>query len=404
MKVFMLILFSSLLFVSATVAQQLDSPIPNDALIVLVNARTDLELLAENQLQAQRPVGWSGSLDVTDPQLPVHIWLDLELLTARLLDISERPIGWFGPAPGSYYAIARDIRHDLELLADEALSPGERPIGWVGGTPLMRCDRAVQSLAETLAANVSFIPNVDPTAPGYCDQMGEALREYATNNPGALNTGPASQQSGGTTPANPNVIHPNPDAYGFLDRYATQRIGIIPATETFVPLARSFTQFSRMTLVRGSGFEVFVDWKTTSMTEEQFRTLPNVNNFDANPMCEAPWCTFTRILPVELQARNRRNDGLRAVSGGTHMRIYYDADTDSGALVRMEVCERRTSANNPGCATATSVILPDGAALPSTGNLGAMPQFLMPYGFSNIRVQSACCYTTEVYISRVHER
>ncbi|MBZ0293341.1 MAG: hypothetical protein K8L99_12310, partial [Anaerolineae bacterium] len=224
-------------------------------------------------------------------------------------------------------------------------------------------------------------------------------------NPTALNTSP-TQQGGGAVTNNPNAIRPNADAYGFLDRYAIQRIGIIPATETLTPLARSFTQFSRMTLVRGNGFEVFVDWKTTTMTQEQFDVLPNVNSFDANPMCEAVWCTFTRIMPIELQARNRRNNnnGLKEVSGGTHMRIYYDVDTDSGALVRMEVCERRTNANNPGCATATSVTLPDGAPLIPSSSLGGMPQFLMPYGYSKIRVQSACCYTTEVYISRVHER
>src|SRR5690606_34042819 len=121
---------------------------------------------------------------------------------------------------------------------------------------------------------------------------------------------------------------------------------------------RSFTQFSRMTLVQGTNFQVFVDWKTTTMTEADFRNLPNINDFDGSPTCSAAWCTFALIAPVELQQRGRRPGGLKEVSGGTHMRIFYDADTPDGALVRMEVCWRRTSANNPDCSTAHTVNYP----------------------------------------------
>lgn len=408
MKPIILFISICLALTAPTLAQT--SPIPNDALIILVNARTDLELLAEDQLSSQRPVGWSGSLDINDPQLALLARLDLELLAARLDSVDDRPEGWFGAAPGSYYEIARDIRHDLELLADFALARNQRPLGWVGGTPLMRCDRDTQTLAEALYENVAYRPAVDPLAPGYCAQIDELLREYAANNPQAAirrtsTSAPQTTVANRTAPA--GALLPGPAAYGFLDRYATQRIGIIPEGETFVALARSFTLFSRMTLVRGNGFEVFVDWKTTSMNENQFRTLPDVNTFDANPSCTAEWCTLTLIPPIEQQARRASSSarsGLRQVPAGDNMRIYVDADGPEGARVRMELCVHRTKAANPMCSTVTTVLLPGGGALAPVGNLGGMPQFILPYGYSSYRLESACCYTNEVYVSYSQNR
>lgn len=116
------------------------SPIPADALEILVRARSDLELLATNQLGRERPIGWSASLDVTDPQLAVYIRLDLELLAATLVGIETRPRGWFGAIPGTAFSIARDIRHDLELLADTIIATNQRPNNWAGDDPLLRCD------------------------------------------------------------------------------------------------------------------------------------------------------------------------------------------------------------------------------------------------------------------------
>ncbi len=382
------------------------SPIATDALRVLVDARTDLELLVQRELGTERPLGWSGSLEINDPHLVVLIRLDLELLAARLISVDTRPFGWFGAQAGAPFITATDIRHDLELLANARLGIGVRPTGWTGGSAMTGCARETQVLAYTLLTNASFVPEVDGSMAQFCTISASQLEAYAGQNPDALivRSAPAQAVAGSVSGSGQFTPQGNA-AYGFLDRYATQRIGIIPATESFVPLARSFTQFSRMTLIQGTGFQVFVDWKTTSMTENDFRNLPNVNDFDAAPNCTAAWCTFALIAPVELQNRGRRGTGgLKEVSGGTHMRVFYDADTSEGALVRMEVCQRRTSAKNPGCATANSVVLSNGAALPAVNTVGNMPQYLMPYGFSNMRITSNCCYTNEVYISTSRER
>jgi len=145
-----LILIGLLLFAAAALAQ--DGPAFNeDTLGVLIRSRTDLEILADQQLGiSARPEGWSGSLDINNPQLPILIRLDLDLLMANTLGLDNIPVGWFGAQTSTATAIARDIRHDLELLADSLVGPNIRPPGWNGDDPLMRCDRSTQNLVTLL--------------------------------------------------------------------------------------------------------------------------------------------------------------------------------------------------------------------------------------------------------------
>ncbi len=133
----------ALLFgIGAALAQ--DTPaFDGDTLTVLVRSRSDLEILVDQQMGVGvRPVGWSGSLDVNNPQLPILIRSDLDLLMATLVGLDHVPAGWFGAQPSTPIAIARDIRHDLELLADAVVGFNVRPPGWNGDVPLMRCDRS----------------------------------------------------------------------------------------------------------------------------------------------------------------------------------------------------------------------------------------------------------------------
>lgn len=376
------------------------SPIPADALRVLVNARTDLELLAQEYLGNERPLGWSGSLDINDASLVVLVRLDLELLAGQMLSSDTRPPGWFGAVAGSAYLTASDIRHDLELLADNMMGAGGRPDGWSGGEPIARCDRATQNLAYLAQTFEGWAFEGDSTALDFCQQAAQQLAQFDAAALNARASAPISApagQGGGS-----GLLRAlGDDTYGYLDRSATQRIGVIPIEETFTALARSYTPFSRMTLVQGNGFQVYVDWKTTTMTEAEFWALPNVREAGADPVCNVVWCRFTLLSP---NGGRRNREGLRPVSGGSHMRIHYDGDLPEGALVRMEVCRRRTSANNPECSPATSVVLEGGTVLPPSGNSGGLLQFVMPYGYSLARVESACCYTTEVYISTLQER
>lgn len=276
----------------ATVEASPRAAISDEVLPILVNARSDLEILANQQLGGERPAGWSGSLDINDPQLPLLIRLDLDLLMASLVGLESIPQGWFGAVPSTPYAIARDIRHDLELLADIVVGLSVRPPGWAGDNPIMRCDRSTQNLVSLLRKNYQFEPTVMPTTADYCHLLAVQVGQYVETNvlPGSVVALAAAAQTASSGPesALANV------GLAFLDRDATRLVGTIPAAETFTAVGRSLTQFSRMTLVRGAGFEVFVDYSTTTISETEFLSLPDVNTLNAQPFCDAVWCVASR--------------------------------------------------------------------------------------------------------------
>ncbi len=286
--VFLLTISGLLLLAPAALAQDggaaapISSAIPAEALPVLVSARSDLELLANSQLGSERPVGWSGSLDINDPQLALLVRLDLELLLARLLGADTRPDAWFGAVPSTPLAVARDIRHDIELLADIVIAPSVRPPDWSGDAPLMRCDRATQSLVALLQREGRFTLTTDPNQPDYCRRAAVEVSQFVEVN--LLGAGAASAARPDGYRAN------NSQALAFLDRGASRRAGIIPLEAVFTPLARSYTQFSNMALVRGDGFEVFVDYTSTTIPREVFETLPDVSAAASAPVCAAAWC------------------------------------------------------------------------------------------------------------------
>ena len=387
-------------------------PTDSDVLTILINARTDLEILANQQLGGVRPQGWSGSLDINNPDLPVLIRLDLEVLMGTLLGVENIPDGWFGAVPSTPYAIARDIRHDLELLADVTIQPSVRPPGWAGDDALMRCNRSTQSMMRILERNGLFVSDADPAHPLYCQLVETQLGQYAEVNLLHRNVSVQSgaTSSGGTTTggssfsgsatALENVGH------AFLDRYATQLVGIIPTNVSFTPVARSFTQFSRMTLVRGDGFEVLVDYKSTTIPAQTFATLPNVNDIGINAVCAASWCKPVTFIPG-IGSGGRRG-GLAStglVNAGSNMIIYYDGeDTEGMTKVRMELCDRPTSTNEAICEPVTEVILPDGSPSLPVGTLGGFQQFYVPYSYTTTSVYSRNFFTVDLWIDPPSQR
>jgi len=263
-------------------------------LSVLVSAHSDMELLANATLGLTRPLGWSGSSDITNAQLPLLVRLDLELLAGSLLGASIRPPGWFGAVGSSQFAIARDIRHDLELLADTTVSPNVRPPGWVGDDPLMRCPRGTQSLVNLLERGGSFLLLVDPNSADFCAQaeyQASQFTEDLLNRGGSIANNPPPASGGNVTGLPGFTVTARPfEALAFLDRQATQRIGFIPSDIQFQAVARSYTEFSRMALVQGEGFEVYVDYTATSLTAQDFESLPDVNTVQLAAACTAEWC------------------------------------------------------------------------------------------------------------------
>lgn len=267
--------------------------VTDDSTLLLLNLRPDLETLSNEMLGVGiRPEGWSGSIDLTNPQLGLLMRLDLEILAGATLGADVRPAGWFGAVPSSPYALARDIRHDIELLADAAFGDDAgRPAGWLGGEAMMRCSRATQALVGLLEAGGVFTLQVDPTARDFCRQAEVAASQFAEvnllSNPslnGTLSLSGVTAASGGTATVNTDF------AAAFLDRGASLRVGVFPVGTTVTAVARSYTQFSNMLLVRGDNFELFVDYQFTSVSQAQFEALPDVDTITIDPYCGTEWC------------------------------------------------------------------------------------------------------------------
>lgn len=258
-------------------------PIIPNTLQILIEARIDIETLAATALGAQRPAGWSGSTDSIADDFAVTIRVDLEIL-ARSLVGETPPAGWFGVVPSSPYAIARDIRHDLELLVD-ALEI-ERPPNWAGSSPLLRCDRATQALILLLDHTTDFTLQADRTAPDFC---GQATREAATFVERRVDSDTqAMMGASAQAAAEPRITAEN--AVGFINLSATTRGGIIPMNERLELVARQSGDTATLMLVRGVGFELFVDYRNTNVTPEQFLALRSVGGLRVDPRCTAAWC------------------------------------------------------------------------------------------------------------------
>lgn len=271
-------------------------PFQADALRVLVAARLDTELLAAQQLGNDRPVGWSGNLNPLDPDFLLLARLDLELLAAQLLGTDTRPPGWFGVIPGTELSIARDIRHDVELLADTVIVPNVRPPGWTGDDPILRCDRSTQALVYVLERGGVFALDVPAGELNFCQaaaiQASRFAAEALLNSDVILTiSAAAAPVAAGQAVFIPGNIRVDSDlAVAYLNRYGTEMVGPAPNGEPIQVLGRSFAPFSRMILVRGDGFEVFLDYKDTSMTDDEFAGLPDVGSVPNNPICNAHWC------------------------------------------------------------------------------------------------------------------
>ncbi len=396
------------------------SPFDADSLQLLTQARSDLELLANDQMGAARPPLWGGSQDIYNPELARLLRLDLELLAGTLLAPEQRPPGWFGPVRGTSLAFARDIRHDLELLADTVIQPNVRPGGWVGGDPLLRCDRAVQSLVSLLERN-GFILPLNASTPDFCAQAELQAAQFAEANPAVTfaSAAPGQTSSAASAPGSP-VAPPGSAritgelALGFLNRYATEHIGLIPVGTIFTPVARSFTEFSRMMLIRGEGFELFIDHRDSTVTDAQFAGLPDVNGVSVNTLCEVEWCrpvTYTVGSPAARRPLPPLPGTASVVSAATtpnnrikvpveHLIIYYDGqDADGTTVVRMQLCAKPSGQTGNTCQNVTQVVAPGGAALVSVGNVNGIAQFRLPYGYSTHTLYAAAYYMTDVWIA-----
>lgn len=275
-------------------AQPTNTPIPDvpttlfpaDVQALLVEARLDLETLANDAIGSERPVGWSGSLDINNPQLPLLVRLDLELLAATFYGLEERPDDWFGAVSSTQTAIVRDIRHDIEIMADDVYDEISRPIEWAGGDAIYSCDRSTQALVTLLGNNGLYTLTADPFSPDYCRQVALEVSRFVEVN--LINPDIEFNDEGVTVPSAATIE--TTIAVGFFSTNARQRAGVVPFGTGITPIARSYLGFSNMTLIEGEGFLVFVEWQNTSLTQEQWRMLPNEADIEYETNCSAIWC------------------------------------------------------------------------------------------------------------------
>lgn len=251
----------------------------------LVSAGLDLELIADERMDGERPVGWSGSLDLENPQLPILIRLDLELMAAQIYGIENRPDDWFGAVNSTLEAIVRDIRHDLEILADDVFG-SDRPLDWAGGDPLDSCDRSTQALVALIQRNGLYTLTSNPATPDYCIQVTNEISRYVEVNLLSENINIGSD--GISIPSAVSVQ--TEFAVGFYNRSASLRAGLIPPGTGVTPIARSYQTFSNMTLVQGEGFVVFIEWQNLNLTQDEWESLPDESGIEYETSCTEDWC------------------------------------------------------------------------------------------------------------------
>lgn len=260
---------------------------------VWLDVRKDLELMASDRLGGStRPQGWSGPpADWLNPDIPLLTRLDLELLATTLINSDQRPDGWIGAVASVPIYIARDGRHDIELLADLMYGDNVRPLGWTGGDPLWRCSRATQTLINLLERGGVFRLQLDANDPDFCRKAELEVTVY-TEQQILGNAQISNLFTDELIVLSPNSITTDL-AIAWLDATATRRVGVIPRGTPIRIIGRSYASFSRMLLVSGDNFEVFVEYPNTTVDAGAFRRLPNYESLTNAPYCFAEWCERT---------------------------------------------------------------------------------------------------------------
>jgi phosphate transport system substrate-binding protein len=274
--------------VATEVAPPTSSAFTPDVQQLLVNARLDLELIVNELMGVERPAGWSGALDINNPQLPILLRLDTESTAAIVYGAESRPAEWFGAINSTTFAIARDIRHDVELLADSVFFGGQRPSGWAGADPVYRCDRTTQAMVTLLRNSGVYTITIDPFASDFCERLRNDITLFTEVN--LLNpdvqVGASGVQVQGEIQIDTNF------AVAFYDVNARQRAGVIPFGTPVTPIARSYNGFSNMTLVQGEGFLLFIEYQNMNIDQQAFRVMPNIEGRDFETVCNVVWCEF----------------------------------------------------------------------------------------------------------------
>ncbi len=402
--------------------------------------RTDINSLYRAILSTDVfPAGWTNTQE-TD-----SLRHDLDQLRGISVQVGQAvpDAAWFGSVFGTDWVVGRALRHDLEVLADAKLGYGTRPDGWSYTSPapeaaaLLRCSRGVQNLARLLFKDANFVYTTDVYDAGYCAWVELEAARFVTANLPAETVEPTpapvaaavvvveGQPVSVAAPAASSGVvavggidgqAASPSA--FLDRQARQGIGVIPRGTPLRALARSSAPDSRMMYVTGVGFQVWVGWPWTTLTEEQYMSLPLAESVqDQLPqlLCFASFCEAI-IHNGDPMGRTLPNGGAPgSTSAGSpgrnlqyrdyaYVRQYFDVDHlgENWSEIRIEICGQ---IGNMGTCEPVLRLIENGQVVRPLRVVNGYPVWRMAYNLhSTVRLESRHYYVNQLWVTHPSDR
>jgi hypothetical protein len=376
--------------------------------------RGDLERLADERLGLDtRPGNWIGNRVDGSPTFLSDVFVDLDTLADNQLGIDIRPLAWIGTISASPLISYRNIRFDIESLADATLGEGVRPRGWQGTDPLTRCDTTLQTLVTLInVTSGGFVAVVDSNQTDneiFCRQVYDL----------AIQTAETELQVDEVAEGIPDgVIWESRNAFSYLDVTALEYMGVMPWDIEFRPWFRNF-QESTMMFVTGDDFALFIDRRWTTMPEEAFIRLPNLEGRQPRTFCDATWCNgpqptptptgsgpiialFEAATPVATSAATPSGPvptGKTLVTWN-NIRVTYllDNAVTRTVQVALEICAEPAQVT---CEPVLTVF--DGNAglyKPVIQQYNGLNVFEMGYGYqTNVTIEGATRYSRDIFIS-----
>lgn len=375
--------------------------------------RGDLERLGNELLGLNtRPSLWSGNLDEESATFAYDIDVDMNLLADTVEDNPEvgrglRPEGWKPFGVSSLIVTERNMRHNLELLTDLTLGKGVRPHGWQGIDPILQCSLLEQGLVTLLERQYDFVVDtiVFSDADTFCAETIAAANHIAENPP---------QRTEEEEEEDSRYVAESEYAFAYLDPAALEYMGVMPFGTEFRAWYRNFGE-STMMFVSGQDFAVYIDMRWTTMDEDIFNTLPNLDNVVPLTFCDAHWCNgpgptptptgggplmavltyatpVATVSTVELEAKTQVS--------WNHIRVTYLLDRpETGTVqVALEIC---ADTNQTDCEPVISVFdSAIGGPKPVLSQFNGLNVYEFRYGYSsNVIVEGPSRVSSDIWIS-----
>lgn len=169
-----------------------------------------------------------------------------------------------------------------------AVSGGAAAQGNPTPDPNAACGRTLANFVRLLVVSHKFQPQANPAAPDYCANLEKEANTFTE----ATLLGKLSTLA--------EVGGESRDAFAFMDFAARKFVGVMPKGTPFTAVARNALPGSKMMLVKGEGFTVYVDYTFTDITEDSFSTLPDYRDYDKPfaPFCKLDWCQEPTAPPT----------------------------------------------------------------------------------------------------------